>query len=67
MGPSGEAVAGLGAIQAHQDTASADQNAILADQERILAHRNAILAHNNSLLADRRMPWKHKIDFWRLF
>ena len=43
------------------------QNGILAHQEAILADRDAIWANNNSLSADRRMPWKRKIVFLRLF
>ena len=54
MGPSGEAVAGLGAILADQDAASADQNAILANQTAILADQDAILASQNALLADQK-------------
>ena len=67
MGPPGEAVAGLGALLADHDVAFIEQNVILAHLEAILADRDAIWANNNSLLADRRMPWKRKIDFLRLF
>ena len=67
MGSSGEAVARLGAILADHDVAFIEQYAILAYLEAILADRDPIWANNNSLLADRRMPWKRKIDFLRLF
>ena len=67
MGSSGEAVARLGAILADHDVAFIEQNAILAHLEAILADQDAIWANNNRLLADRRMPWKRKIVFLRLF
>ena len=67
MSPPGEAVAGLGAILADHDVAFIEQNAILGYPEAILADQDAIWANNNSLLADRRMPWKRKIDFLKLF
>ena len=67
MGPLGEAVAGLGTILADHAVAFIENYAILAYLEAILADRDAIWANNNRLLADRRMPWKRKIDFLRLF
>ena len=67
MSPPGEVVAGLGTILADHAGAVVEQNAILGYLEAILADWDAIWANNNSLLADRRMPWKRKIDFLRLF
>ena len=67
MSPPGAAVAGLGAILADNAGALIEQDAILEYLEAILADRDAIWANNNSLLVDRRMPWKRKIYFLRLF
>ena len=50
-------MAGLGAILADQDAASADQNVILANQGPILVDQDAILASQNAILADHRQPF----------
>ena len=67
MSPPGEAVAGLGTILADHAGDVIEKNAILGYLEAILADQDAIWANNNRLLTDRRMPWKRKIDFLRLF